>query len=56
MAALAAAGATSATATLADGSTVTVIVTTLGFVNADFNAAFSSGVPAGTILAVQSLN
>ena len=41
MAALAAAGATSATATSADGSTVTMIVTTLGFVNADFNAAFS---------------
>ena len=41
MAALAAAGATSASATTADGSTVTVIVTTLGFVNADFNAAFS---------------
>ncbi len=56
MAALAAAGATSASATTADGSTVTVIVTTLGFVNADFNAAFSSGVPAGTILAVRSLN
>ena len=48
MAALAAAGATSATVTLADGSTVTVIVTPLAFVNADFNAAFSNGVPAGT--------
>ena len=48
--------ATSATATLADGSTVTVIVTSLGIVNEDFNAAFPGGVPAGTILAVRSVN
>jgi hypothetical protein len=47
--------ATSATATLGDGSTVTVIVTTLIFVNADFSAAFPT-VPAGTILAVRSVN
>ena len=56
MGALAAAGATSATAALADGSTVTVIVGAPGFVNADFNAAFSNGVPAPTVLAVRSLN
>jgi hypothetical protein len=54
--ALEAANATSATATLGDGSTVTVIVTSLAFVNADFNAAFPGGVPAGTILAVRSVN
>ena len=56
MAALAAAGATSASATLADGSAVTVIAGAPSFVNADFYAAFPGGVPAGTILAVRSLN
>ena len=56
MAALALTTATSATAALADGSTVTAIVGSPAFVNADFNAAFSSGVPAGTFLAVRSLN
>ena len=48
--------ATSGTANnpLAAGTTVTVIVTTLAFVNADFNAAFPGGVPTGTILAVRA--
>ena len=54
MAALADTTATSATAALADGSTVTVIVGAPAFVNADFNAAFSNGVPARTVLAVRS--
>ena len=53
--ALSASGATSATATLGDGSTVTAIVTTLAFVNADFSAAFAAGVPAGTILATRAV-
>lgn len=55
LSALQAAGATSATATLPDGSTVTAIVTTLSFVNADFSAAFPT-IPPGTIFAVRSLN
>jgi len=55
LSALQAAGATSATATLPNGSTVTAIVTTLSFVNADFSAAFPT-IPAGTIFAVRSLN
>jgi hypothetical protein len=56
LAALASASATSATASLGDGSTVTAIVTELSFVNADFVAAFPTLVPQGTILAVRSVN
>ncbi len=52
--ALADAGATSATATLPDGSTVTLIVTGLDFVNLAFASAFPNGVPPGTLLFVRA--
>ncbi len=47
--------ATSATVTLPDGSSVTLIATSLEFVNRAFFAAFPNGFPRGTILFVRGL-
>ncbi len=55
IAALDAAGATTAHTTLIDGHRVTGVATALPFPNDKLRASYPNGIPASTILAIRSL-